>query len=134
MEYIAESRNVKISPRKVKLVADAIKTQSIPVALTKLLMLNKRAALPVKKTVESAIANAVNNFKADRSGLVIKELIVNEGIRYKRYHYAARGRIRPYKRRTSHIRVVLADKAMKKTKSIAQSQQGKEKEDILEKK
>src|SRR5690242_13300754 len=98
MDYIAESKNVKISPRKVRLVVDSIKSYNLPMALVALGGFNKRAATPIKKTIESAIANAVNNFKADRTGLAIKTIMVNEGITYKRYHYAARGRIRPYKK------------------------------------
>lgn len=109
MEYIAESKNIKISPRKVRLVVEGIKQFELPKALNNLDLLHHRAAIPVKKTLESAIANAVHNFKADKNGLVIKEILVNEGIMYKRYHYAARGRVRPYKKRTSHIRVVLQD-------------------------
>ena len=114
MDYIAEANNIKMSPRKVRLVVDSIRDHSLVSAINSLTMLNKRAATPVRKALQSAIANAVNNFKADKNALLIREIMVNEGVSLKRYHYAARGRIRPYKKRTSHIKVILADRPVKK--------------------
>src|SRR5690606_22460983 len=102
-------KNIKISPRKVRLVADSVRDLRIDQAIASLTVLNKRAADPLRKTLESAIANAVNNFQASRGDLKIKEIMIGEGIMYKRYHFAARGRVRPYLRRTSHIRVILED-------------------------
>lgn len=110
MEVAAESKNVKMSPRKVRLVVDSVKKMQIATAISQLTGMSKRAAIPVKKTLESAIANAVHNLKLSKDDLVIKEILVSEGVKYKRYHFAARGRVRPYKRRTSHIRVILASK------------------------
>jgi large subunit ribosomal protein L22 len=109
MEYIAIAKNIKISPRKARLVADSVKGQSLNKALSALALASKRAAGPVKKAIDSAIANAVSNFKANREALVLRDIIVTEGTRLKRYHFAARGRTRPYKRRMSHIRVILTD-------------------------
>lgn len=119
MEYIAESKNVKVSPRKVRLVAEGVKKLSVANALLQLQLLHKRAATPVRKTLASAVANAVHNHHAVQENLIIQNLLVNEGISYKRYHFASRGRIKPYKKRTSHIRVVLADK-VQKTEAPAQ--------------
>lgn len=115
MDYIAESKNIKISPRKVRLVAEGVKKLDIPVVISQLSVLNKRAAGPLKKTIESAIANAVHNGNVEKTNLMIKDILVNEGVKYKRYHFAARGRIRPYKKRTSHIRVILTEKTVKAT-------------------
>lgn len=109
MEYIAIAKNIKISPRKVRLIVDSVKKQNLNKALSVLSLMPKRAALPVKKAIDSAIANAVNNFKVNRETLSIRDIIVGEGARLKRYHFAARGRVRPYKRRASHIRVILSD-------------------------
>ena len=109
MEYIAIAKNINISPRKVRLVVASVKKKNLSSANAVLSVMNKRAALPIKKTIDSAIANAVNNFKADKTNLTIRDVIVSEGVSMKRYHFAARGRTRPYKRRTSHIRVVLTD-------------------------
>lgn len=110
MDYIAQSKNVKISPRKVRLVVDSLKKRNIEEALSILKVISKRASLPVRKTIESAIANAASAHKTKKEDLLIKGIVVNEGISYKRYHYAGRGRTRPYKKRTSHIKVILADK------------------------
>jgi len=112
MKYLAESKNIKISPRKMRLVVEGIKTLPVEKAVAVLSVSNKRAAIPVRKTLLSAIANAVNNGKVARADLTISEMMVNEGIVYKRYHYAGRGRIRPYKKRTSHLKVILDTKAM----------------------
>lgn len=117
MEYIAIAKNIKISPRKVRLVVDSVKKQNLNKTLSVLSLMPKRAASPVKKAIDSAIANAVNNFKVNREALVIRDIIVGEGARLKRYHFAARGRIRPYKRRTSHIRVILTDNQVKSQNS-----------------
>jgi large subunit ribosomal protein L22 len=110
MKVQAVSKNVKMSPRKVRLVADSVREQEINKAIAYLTVMSQRAAIPVRKTIESAVANAVNNFNVKKSDLFIAEINVGEGLAYKRYHYAARGRIRPYKRRTSHVTVVLDTK------------------------
>lgn len=118
---IAEAKNIKISPRKVRLVVDSIRKHEIQIALSELSILNKRAALPVKKVLESAVANAVNNFKLKKEDLVISEIMVGEGGAYKRFHFAARGRTRPYKKRISNIRVVLSAKSPIEVTSIKES-------------
>ncbi len=110
MKYTATAKNIKVSPRKMRLVVDSVKKQSVPVALMSLGGMSNRAAVPIKKALESAMANAVNNFKAEKTNLSITEILIGEGITYKRFHYAGRGRTRPYKKRTSHVTVVLEDK------------------------
>jgi large subunit ribosomal protein L22 len=120
MEYKAEAKNIKISPRKVRLVADSVRNLRLDQALASLTVLNKRASDPIRKTLESAVANAVNNFQASRGDLAIKEIMIGEGIMYKRYHYAARGRVRPYLKRTSHIRVILED-AIERTTAVTKA-------------
>ena len=123
MEYQAVARNIKISPRKVRLVVDSVKKQNLNKTLSVLSLMPKRAALPVKKAIDSAIANAVNNFKVNREALSIRDIIVDEGARLKRYHFAARGRVRPYKRRTSHIRVILTDNMKQEARIMNQGKQ-----------
>lgn len=110
MQYTAEAKNLKVSPRKMRLVVDGVKNMPIISAIAVLGTTSKRAGMPVKKALESAIANAVNNGNVDKNDLFISEMFVNEGIAYKRYHFAARGRIRPYKKKTSHLKVVLGVK------------------------
>ena len=112
MKYTATAKNIKVSPRKMRLVVDSVKKQSVPVALMSLGGMSNRAAVPIKKALESAMANAVNNFKAEKTSLSITEILIGEGITYKRFHYAGRGRTRPYKKRTSHVTVVLEDKTV----------------------
>lgn len=113
MEYIAIAKNIKIAPRKVRLVTDGVKSKKLSVALAALSVMNKRAALPIQKAINSAIANATNNFKAKRDELTIRDIIIGEGTAMKRFHFAGRGRTRPYKRRTSHIKVILSDNNIK---------------------
>lgn len=120
MEYIAIAKNIKMSPRKVRLVADGVKSQKLNAAIAALMVMNQRAAGPIKKTLDSAVANAVNNKKADRNNLVIQDIIIEGAAALKRFHYAARGRARPYKRRMSNIKVVLADMAVAAPKKIAE--------------
>jgi len=109
MEYIAIAKNIKISPRKVRLVADGVKKKNVNAALSSLTVLSLRAAVPIRKALNSAMANATNNFQAKKEDLVISDIIIGEGTSMKRFHFAGRGRSRPYKRRTSHIRVILSD-------------------------
>lgn len=113
MEYIATAKNIKVSPRKVRLVADQIRDLTIAKALIQLTVSPKRGAVSLKKALASAISNAVNNNNANKDGLKIKSINVTEGIRYKRYHFAGRGRTRPYMKRTSHINVILEDNVVK---------------------
>lgn len=124
---IAEANNIKISPRKVRLVVDSIRKHEIQLAISELSILNKRAALPVKKLIESAVANAVNNFKLKKEDLVIAEIMVGEGGAFKRFHFAARGRTRPYKKRISNIRVVLGVKNLIEATNIKESVKAEEK-------
>ncbi|MGH7246263.1 MAG: 50S ribosomal protein L22 [Candidatus Levyibacteriota bacterium] len=109
MEIVAKSQSVKISTRKVRLVADAVRHLSVAQAIAMLSLLDKRGAGPILKTLQSAIANAVNNAKLDEKNLMIASLEVNEGPFLKRFHASTRGRVHPYKKRTSHITIVLKE-------------------------
>lgn len=109
MEYRVQAKNIKVSPRKVRLVADQIRDLNVSRAIVKLTVSPKRGSVSLKKALESAVANAVNNSNASKDGLKIKTINVTEGIRYKRYHFAGRGRTRPYMKRTSHIDLIIED-------------------------
>ncbi|PIR80020.1 MAG: 50S ribosomal protein L22 [Candidatus Levybacteria bacterium CG10_big_fil_rev_8_21_14_0_10_35_13] len=109
MEIIALSKSVRIAPRKVRLVADAIRKLSVQTALDSLSNVNKRSAGPLEKTLKSAIANAKNNSKVSFESLAIKSIDILEAPSYKRYHASTKGRVHPYKRRGSHIRIILTD-------------------------
>jgi large subunit ribosomal protein L22 len=110
MQVQAITRSVRISPRKVRLVADAVRKLSVDDALAALTVMNKRAAHIIAKTLNSALANATNNAKLERQTLTIASIEVVEGQALKRFHPSTRGRIHPYKRRSSHIRVTLEEK------------------------
>ena len=111
MEVSAESKYLRISPRKVALVAQSIRGLSPQEALDKLQFITKSAAWPLMKVIKSAIANAQNNAKLQVADLRIKSLEVLIGQSFKRWRPVSRGRAHPYKRRTSHVRVILEGKA-----------------------
>lgn len=110
MEARAIARYIRISPRKVRLVVDLIRGKSLEEARAILRYLNKRAALPVAKVLESAAANAVNNQNMLEDRLFVKAAYVDEGPALKRVLPRARGRADIIKRRTSHITIVLGEK------------------------
>lgn len=110
MEIIAKSKSVRVSPRKVRLVADAIRNLSADSALKALTVINKRGGYVLEKTLSSAIANAVNNANVKKDALFIKSIDVTEGISFKRFHPSTRGRVHPYKKRGSNITIVLEER------------------------
>lgn len=109
MEIIASTSESKISPRKVRLVADAIRSMSLEEALVNLTVIRQRGARVLEKTLKSAIANAVNNGKLDQKDLKIMKIEVTDGPALKRFHASTRGRIHPYKKRSSNVRITLGE-------------------------
>ena len=107
MEIIAKAKSARVAPRKVRLVADAIRKLSVKDALTALAVLKNRGGEPLEKTLKSAIANALANKNIKQEELRIKMIDVLEAPAYKRFHPSTRGRAHPYKRKGSHIRIVL---------------------------
>ena|SRR3989344_26264 len=119
MEIIAISRSVRISPRKVRLVADSIRNLPLEKALNVLNMTQKRGASVLNTVFKSAIANALNNAKKSKESLTIKGIEVWDGPAIKRAHPSTRGRQHPYKKRSSHIKIILETKGEDlKTKRI----------------
>jgi large subunit ribosomal protein L22 len=110
MEIVAKSSSVRVAPRKVRLVADAIRLLSADEAVKKLAVINKRGGYVLNKTLKSAIANAVNNANVKKETLFIKEINVNEGVSFKRFHPSTKGRVHPYKKRGSNITIVLEER------------------------
>ncbi|MEK7534221.1 MAG: 50S ribosomal protein L22 [Patescibacteria group bacterium] len=110
METVAQSKTARISPRKVMLVADVIRNNSVQQALNTLTLLRKRSATVLIKLLESAVANAVNNAHQNKDLLFIKRIEVIEGPFLKRFRASTRGRTHPYKKRSSHIKIVLEEK------------------------
>lgn len=107
MSVSATSKGVRISPRKVSVVAALVRGRSVADAITILEHTPRRSAKAVKETIKSAKANAEHNHNYKPASLTISEISVTPGPRLKRYRPAARGRALPFERKTSHIRVVI---------------------------
>lgn len=111
----ARLTNYRQSPRKVRLVADAIRGKSVVNAFTQLNLITKRATDPLAKLLKSAVANATN-LGVDTADLTVREIRVDGGIVMKRSMPRARGSAYPIRKRTSHVILVLAPKPSKKNK------------------
>jgi large subunit ribosomal protein L22 len=107
MPAIAVQKGVRMSPRKVAIVAALVRGRSVDDAITILEYTPRRAASPVKEAIKSAAANAEHNHSYKPNTLEIVEISVMAGPRLKRFIPAARGRARRFQRKTSHIRVVV---------------------------
>jgi large subunit ribosomal protein L22 len=107
MEITAYQKFVRMSPRKVRLVADSVRKLHPTKALVTLKFLHKSASQPLYKVFKQAVSNAVNNLKLEEKNLKTKHILVEEGPRYKRFQAAPRGRARVIMKRTSHIKVIL---------------------------
>ena len=107
----ATLRNARISARKVKIVIDNIRGKDVNEALAILKFTPKAASPLVEKLVKSAIANAEFNNNMDRSKLYVAEIYANQGTTMKRIRAATQGRANRIRKRTSHITVVLKERA-----------------------
>jgi large subunit ribosomal protein L22 len=107
MEINAKNNYLRIPPRKTRAVCDLIRDMEIEEALIQLENSTKKAARPVKKLLESAIANAENNHDLDRSQLEIKEIKADKGPTLKRWQPRAFGRATPINKRTSNLEIIL---------------------------
>jgi large subunit ribosomal protein L22 len=131
MPAIAIQKGVRISPRKVAVVAALVRGRSVEDALTILDYTPRRAALPVREAIKSAAANAEHNHSYKPNTLEITEISVTSGPRLKRFIPAARGRARRFQRKTSHIRVVVdgqkreAKKVNRPTKPVEAEKEAK---------
>ncbi len=109
MQGRATAKYIRITPRKVRLVVDAIRGKSVKEAEDLLRFLARGASAPVGKVLGSAKANAVNNFNLLEDRLVVAEAFVDAGPTLKRMMPRARGRGDIIKKRTSHITIVVAE-------------------------
>lgn len=107
MAVQAIAKGVRISPRKVSVVASLVRGRSVADALVILEHAPRRAAMPVAKVIKSAQANADHNHNYRPDSLQIIEISVTPGVRYKRFRPVSRGMAHPYQKRTSHIKVVV---------------------------
>jgi large subunit ribosomal protein L22 len=109
MEVRAIAKRLSISAQKVRLVADQVRGKPVADALDILNFSTKKGAVLVKKTLESAIANAEHNEGADVDDLRISEIFVNEGMTMKRIRPRAKGRADRILKRSCHITVMVSD-------------------------
>ncbi len=103
-----------MSPRKVRLVGDAVKGKNVAQADVMLSFMPKKAARIIRTLIRSAVSNAINNDGKQAENLIVKSLEVNQGVTLKRFRARARGSASPINKRTSNISVILAEKAASK--------------------
>lgn len=109
MEVKAKAKFIRMSSSKIRLVANLIKKLPVNKALDQLRFINKLAAKPVAKLINSALANAEHNFELAKDNLFIKEITVGQGPTLKRWLPRAHGRATPIRKRTSHLNLVLGE-------------------------
>lgn len=119
MQVMAKLRNLRIAPRKVRLVVDLIRGKKLAEAQTILNFAIKKAAFPLAKLLKQAEANAKNNFQLDPLNLFISKITVDEGRKLKRWRPRARGQAYEIQRKTSHITLVLDEIKRSKIKKKA---------------
>lgn len=107
MAVIAKLRHLRIAPRKVRLVVDLIRGKKVEEARVLLSFTTKKASQALLKLLNSAVANAKNNFQLDPAHLYISKITADEGPKYKRWMARARGQASPIQKKTSHITLVL---------------------------
>lgn len=110
MEVRANIKSLRFAPRKVRAIANLIKKRTVNSALDQLEHMTRRPVLPLIKLIKSAVANAENTYHMVRDNLYIKNLIVDEGIKLKRYFPRALGRATEIQRKTCHVRITLDEK------------------------
>ena len=110
----AVNRNVRSSPRKVNILLKNIRGKKADIAIRNLSFARQRIAFEIKKTVQSAIANAENNNQYDIDNLYIEEAYVGKSIVLKRYRARAKGRASAIKKPYSNLTIILSEKKIKK--------------------
>lgn len=109
MEYKGSAKYIRTSPRKLRLVADVIRSRSCMEAEAYLNQCKKRSARPISKLLESVKSNAKRS-GASFDSLFVKKIEVGEGPVMKRWRAISRGQAHPYKKRMSHVSLVLSEK------------------------
>jgi len=110
MQVTAHLHQLRISPRKVRLVANLLKGMDVHEADAQLTHLRKGAVVPIRKLLHSAVANAEHNAKLDRANLFVRQVLVDQGTTMKRSQPRAFGRATPIRKRTSHVTIVLDER------------------------
>jgi len=107
---MATQKYTRQTPRKVRLVANTVKKLPLEQALRQLSVMERRASLVVMKVLKQAMANAMNNHGLKFDELVLSNILITEGPRYRRFNAVSRGRAHGIIKRTSHISVTLTTK------------------------
>lgn len=105
----ASLHNIRMSPRRARLVVDMVRNKTVPMALRILSGCSKKPADPVRKLILSAVANAKENASVDVDNLFVDAVWVDEGRKLKRFMPRAQGRATPIRKRSSRISLVLSD-------------------------
>lgn len=113
MEYTATTKYVRVSTRKVRLVADSIRNLTPAAAMAALTHVPKSAAEPLAKTIASAVANAKQK-GVEEAALVFKTIEIMGGPAMKRWNAVSRGQAHAFKKRMTHIRIVVTDAVKEK--------------------
>lgn len=108
MEIIGIQKYMHTAPRKLRLVSDMVKKMAPDAAINLLKITPKMAAKDLEKAISTVLANA-KVAGLDATKLVFKKIEINESMRMRRFRAGTRGRVRPFKRRMSHIKIVLSD-------------------------
>ena len=109
MEVQALTRYARMSPKKMREVANTIQGRKAPEAVDYLGLIPRKSARLIAKTLKSAIANAENNNNLSADSLIVKIAIIENGPVLKRFKAGARGTAMPRRKKMSHIRIVLSD-------------------------
>ena len=109
-EALAIAKDVRVTPRKVRLVLDLVRGKDVEEALAILKNLNRSASAPVAKIVKSAAANATNNFGMDKNKLYVAEIQASDGIKMKRFMPRGKGSSSGLVKRTSNIRCIVKER------------------------
>ena len=109
MEVRAIARGIRVSPRKARLVCDAVRGKDIRTAMAILQFLPQKTAPVVAKTLKSAAANAENNYDLDPNALYVKFIFADDGPQMKRGEFRARGRFNRIIKRSCHITVIVEE-------------------------
>ncbi|WEG12668.1 50S ribosomal protein L22 [Pullulanibacillus sp. KACC 23026] len=110
MQAKAIARQVRVAPRKARLVVDLIRGKQVGEAFAILRNTPKAASPIVEKVLKSAVANAEHNYELDANNLVVEKVFVDEGATMKRFRPRAMGRASRINKRTSHITVIVSEK------------------------
>ena len=110
MQVTAKLNYLRTAPRKVRMVADMLRGKDVEAAKVLLRFSLKKSTKPIEKLLNSAIANAKNDFELEAKNLKIAKITVDEGPKLKRWRPRSRGRAMPIQKKTSHITIVLETK------------------------